>query len=130
MEQRSAGLTAVRREFDGPSFRVENPPKDQLSRCPATVAVAELLDRDGFVAELGRLRCVKDVVDGVEKVILLPGQPGGPALPEQDEVIDKHVGMCYGKLVGGIGEMTRSRGLGLSNSSPRCHVIMRRGKGA
>ena len=28
LEQRRAGLTAVRREFDGPSFRVENPPKD------------------------------------------------------------------------------------------------------
>ena len=111
-------------------FRVENPPKDQLSRCPTTVAVAELLDGDGFIAGLGQQRCVKNVVDGVEKVVSHPSQPSGPALPEQDEVIDKHVGMCYGKLVGGIGEVTRSRGLGLSNSSPRCHVIMRRGKGA
>ena len=103
LEQRRAGLTAVRREFDGPSFRVENPPKYQLSRCPATVAVTELLDGDGFVAELGRQRCVKDVVDGVEKVISHPGQPGGPALPEQDEVIDKHIGMSYGQLVGSVG---------------------------
>ena len=97
---------------------------DQLSRCPATVAGAELLDGDGFVAELGRPRCVKDVVDGVEKVISHPGQPGGPTLPEQDEVIDKHVGMCYGKLVGGIGEMTRSRGFGaleLEPTMPRHH---------
>ena len=74
-------------------------------RCPTTVAVAEFLDGDGFIAELGRQRCVKDVVDGVEKVISHPGgQPGRPApLPEQDEVIDKHVGMCYGQLVGSIG---------------------------
>ena len=72
---------------------------DQLSRCPATVAGAELLDGDGFVAELGRPRSVKDVVDGVEKVISHPGQPGGPTLPEQDEVIDKHIGMCQGQLV-------------------------------
>ena len=28
LEQRRAGRTAVRREFDGSSFRVENPPKD------------------------------------------------------------------------------------------------------
>ena len=63
----------------------------------------ELLDGDGFIAGLGRQRCVKDVVDGVEKVISHPSQPSGPALPEQDEVIDKHAGMCYGQLVGSIG---------------------------
>ena len=78
MEQRRAGLTAVRREFDGPLFRVENPPKDQFSCCPATVAVAELLDGDGFVAELGRQRCIKDVVNGVEKVSL-----AGPPCPSR-----------------------------------------------
>jgi len=101
-QQGHAGLTAVRWEFDGPLFGVEGPSENQLSSCPATVAVTELLDRNGFITEFGWKRFVKDVVDGVKEVISHPHQLRGPALPEQDEVVHKHVGMRYGQLVGGI----------------------------
>ena len=129
-QQGHAGLTAVRWEFDGPLFGVEGPSENQLSSCPATVAVTELLDRNGFITEFGWKRFVKDVVDGVKEVISHPHQLRGPALPEQDEVVHKHVGMCYGQLVGSIREVKRSRRPRFSNSCRRGQIIMRCGKGA